>query len=376
MAKKQQQFKHRSDQIADHYGFDLINIKESNFAGNPDIVSEEERVKVLQYYKKDNNDLKKEIPTKMLFHNKAVLKDKNMKKKKARMGLDILGVNCGIAEATTIKTAVDILTEEGYKDLSIEINSIGDKESVKQFEKELIAFYRQNSDKLKKIDTKKLAPGKVLDLFTSTKEHLVELNEEAPCTVNYLSDDSTAHLKEVLEYIEEMGLDYAVKGNLIGEKNYYSKIIFQIKTTDKKTGEEIVLARGGRYDDVAATVAKKRKVSAVGLQMNFDKKEKVKTKTNEKVSVYMVKLGFKAKLKSLEVAEILKKVHIPFKYNIGEEKISDQLKAAIDNDVNYSIIIGQKEANENKVLIRDMVKNAQQEIAINDLEKYLKKIAK
>ena len=375
MARKQP-LKHRSDQIADHYGFDLINIKETNFSGNPDIVSEEERVKVLQYYKKENGDLKKESPAKMFFHNKPVLKDKNLKKKKARMGLDVLGVHCGIAEATAIKTAMDILKEEGYKDLFIEINSIGDKDSVKQFEKELITFYRQNSESLKKVDLKKLTHGKVLDLFTSSKEHLAELNEDAPCTVNYLSDDSASHLKEVLEYIEEMKIDYVVKGTLIGEKNYYSKIIFQIKTTDKKTGEEIVLARGGRYDDVAATVAKKRKVSAVGLQMNFDKKQKIKNKPNDKVSVYMVKLGFKAKLKSLEVAEILKKVNVPFKHDIAGEKISDQLKAAIDNDANYSIIIGQKEANENKVLIRDMVKNAQKEVSIDDLEKYLKKISK
>ena len=367
--------KHRSDQIADHYGFNLIDIKETNFAGNPEVVAEEEKVKILQYYKKENN-LKKETPARMFFHSKPILKEKGMKKKKSRMGLDIVGVNCGIAEATSIKTALDILQEEGYKEIFIDINSIGDKESVKTFEKELISFYRENSDKIKKADLKKLAPGKVLDLFTSKKDYLLELNQDAPGPINFLSEASNAHFMEVLEYIEGMQIPYRVKDNLIGEKNYFSKIIFEIKTTDKKTGEEVILAKGGRYDDIAATVTKKRKISAVGLQMNFDKKAGKTQKINDKVSLYMVRLGFKAKLKSLEVAEILKKVNLPFKHNISEEKITNQLKNAIDNNVNYSIIIGQKEANEGKVLIRDMLKNSQSEVKITDLEKYLKKVTK
>ncbi len=370
--------KNNADHVALHYGFDLIDIKDSFHPGKADDLAEEEKVKLMKFYAKDN-DLRKEIPKKMLFYNKPILKEKKARGKQNNLGLDVIGVDSGLAEAFVIRTAFAILQDEGYKDLSVEVNAIGDKESVKRFEKELTAFYRKNLSSLKAADQKKLKEGKILSLFSSEKDHLAELNEQAPKPIFFLSEESSEHFKEVLEYLEESGLPYEMNDSLMGNKNYFSKTIFVIKGSDAKGKPKKELARGGRYDELAAEVARKRKISAVGLSMDFKARAKAPkgkkgTKAAHDVNIHLIKIGFSARLKSFEIMEAMRKLNIPLNHSMDETKISKQIEHAVENDSKYALIVGHKEATEGKVLIRDMETFSQNEVRVEELPKYAKKL--
>jgi len=365
--------KNNAEHTAFHYGFDLVEIKESAGATAKGQRAEEEKVKVLKYYSKDN-DLKREIPKSMLFYNKPIVIEKGAKKTGNTIGLDLIGVDNALAEAMVIQTALSILKDEGYKDLSIEINSIGDKESVKRFEKELVAYYKTRGDDLKAPEKKKVNIDHAMELFTSDKDYMQDINAEAPKPIYFLSDPSSAHFKEVLEFLEEIDMPYSISDSLIGDKNYFSKVIFVIKGRIGKEKEAKILARGGRYDELAGEVTRKRKIAAVGLSMDFKAKTKKPTHKATDVSIHLIKIGFNAKLKSLEIMEAMKKVGAPLRHSLDEKKISHQIEHAVENDAAYALIVGQREANKNKVLVRNMETSAQDEIKIEDLAKYMKKL--
>ncbi len=375
MTKKKQHPKNNAEHVAYHYGFDLIDIKDSFHTGKPEDLIEEEKVKLMKFYFREN-DLKKGIPKSMIFHNKPILKDKKTRGKKNNMGLDVIGVDSGLAEALVIQTAYTILNDEGYKDLTIEINSIGDKESVKRFEKELVGFYKKQITILKAPEQKKLREGKVIELFISDKEHLKEINEQAPKPIFFLSEESANHLKEVLEYLEEMRLPYEMNDALLGNRNYFSKTIFSIKGRESKNSELLELARGGRYDELASEVTRKRKISAVGLSMDFKPRTKAPTaRKDHSVNIHLVKIGFSARLKSFEIMDTMRKMNVPLNHSIDETKISKQLEHAVENKAKYALILGHKEATHGKVVIRDMETFSQDEIKIEDLPKYAKKLS-
>jgi len=50
----------------------------------------------------------------------------------------------GIAEAILIQSARAILAEEGYANIKVEINSIGDKDSIARFYRDLVSYYRKH----------------------------------------------------------------------------------------------------------------------------------------------------------------------------------------------------------------------------------------
>lgn len=371
MTKKKQNY--TPEQTAIHYGFDLAEIKE-NAGGKPTGErAEEEKLKVLKYYT-TAHDIKREVPRSMTYYNKPLIKEKGVSPKMRTIGLDVIGVDNPLAEAIVIRTALSILKEEGYKDICVELNSIGDKDSVKKFEKELLAYYKSHLDDLKANEKKKVNSDEVIQLFCSNKEYMQEINENAPKPIYFLSDESAAHFKEVLEYLEGAGLTYEINDSLMGHKNYFSKLIFTIKGRVGKEKDLQILARGGRYDELASQTTRKRKISAVGLSMDFKRASSTAKATKKDVSIHLVKVGSSARMKSLEVLEAMKDAAIPIHHSLDENKISQQLEEAIKNNAKYALIVGQREANLGKVLVRNMETSAQDEISIAELARYMKKL--
>ena len=246
--------------------------------------------------------------------------------------------------------------------------------SLKKFEKELVAYYKSKSEDFKTADRKKITLDKAIELFCSDKDYIQEINADAPKPIYFLNEQSSAHFKEVLEYLEGIEMPYAINDSLIGNKNYFSKVIFVIRGRQGKEKETKILARGGRYDELAGEVTRKRKISAVGLSMDFKTKTKKPKAFSHDMSIHLIKIGFNAKMKSLDVLEVMKSVGVPLHHSLDEQKISHQIEHAMENDAAYSIIIGQREANTGKVLVRNMETSAQEEVRVDDLAKYMKKL--
>ena len=61
-----------------------------------------------------------------------------------QFGLEILGSTKSIMDALVIRSMTLILEESGFKNLSIEVNSIGDKECRSGYIRELINYYKKH----------------------------------------------------------------------------------------------------------------------------------------------------------------------------------------------------------------------------------------
>src|SRR3970282_1204591 len=62
-----------------------------------------------------------------------------------QFGLEMLGTPKSIADAVIIRSIVTILEESGFKNVTIIINSIGDKECRPRYVKELQNYYRKHA---------------------------------------------------------------------------------------------------------------------------------------------------------------------------------------------------------------------------------------
>ena len=87
-------------------------------------------------------------------------------------------------DAMVIKTCMSILEEAGAKNLSIDINSIGDKECRNAYIKELTSYYRKHINSLPSVDRERLKtnPLRILD---SKEEKTKEINENAPDSISF-----------------------------------------------------------------------------------------------------------------------------------------------------------------------------------------------
>lgn len=363
------------DEIALHHGFRFTEVKPL-YTNKESFLLPEEKNHIVNIYK--NNFRSNKIPEDPVFsyYDKPILINKKssltISKGYRNIGFDIIGVQNSVAEAVIINTAKKILQEEGYDNIYIDINCTGDKNSVNFFTNELFNYYKKNSNLLETICKKNLKK-KDFSLINCDHEKCQHIVRNAPKPINFLSEKSQQHFKEVLEYLEEINIPYRINDNLISENNHYSKIIFEIKT--ENNNKEIILARGGRYDEIARKIAGKRKIMAVGVSMRYKKIKNNKAYSNQiqKPKILIIQFGFIAKLKSLEIIEILRHQKITAYQNLHKNRLTDQFDLAKKMKIPYIIIIGQKEAMENEIIFKDTIKSTQNTIKIEGLPNFLKK---
>lgn len=291
--------------------------------------------------------------------------------------IDALGSEKSILDALVIKTALTALEESGAKNLSVDINSIGDKECRNSYIKELTSYYKKNISSLPAIDRERLKsnPLRILD---SKDEKTIELNQGAPDILSHLCPSCKRHFKEVLEYLEEMGVTYNINKCLVRGLSYYTRTVIEIMIDDEEIGKKITIAGGGRYDYLGKQLGSKKDIPAVGIAIGVDRIiespwfNKLSPRILKKPKIYFIQLGFDAKLKSLNVIEILRKGKIPIAQSISKDNLSTQLAMAEKLGMHYAIIFGQKEAMENSVIVRDMTNRSQETVKITKLLEYIK----
>lgn len=293
--------------------------------------------------------------------------------------MDILGGEKSILDALAVKTAITILEESGAKNLSVEINSIGDKECRNSYIRELSSFYKKNINSLPAVDKDKLKVNPLM-ILDSKEPKTIELNQSAPDSLSHLCPNCKKHFKEVLEYLEESDIPYNINKCLVHGFSYYSRTVFEIREDSNNSEEYKVVASGGRYDYLSKLIGSKKDIPAVGISLYADRIvespwfAKLSPRIIKKPKIYFIQLGFEAKLKSLNVIEVLRKGKIPIAQSISKDNLSTQLATAEKMGMEYAIIFGQKEALENSVIFRNMNNRSQETIKIPKLLEYIKSI--
>lgn len=293
--------------------------------------------------------------------------------------LEILGTSGAIAEATLIQTARVMLAEQGYSSTAVEINSIGDRDSIARFTRELTSYYRKNINAMTP-ECRQLMKQDVFELLASHSAGAKEINEKAPRSMDFLSEISKRHLEETLEYLEALNIPYMINNSLIGNRKYCNETIFTITNTDatdKKAKQQRVLAVGVRYNGLAKRLGMKRDVPGVGISLLTPDSDpslrKNVTKMRRPMASFM-QLGLESKLISLEVIECLRQVKIPLYLSLAKDRLGAQVSSVEKYHMPYMIVMGKKEAVERTAIVRKTETHAQEIVTLDNLAKHMKKI--
>ena len=290
-------------------------------------------------------------------------------------GLEILGCAKAISEATIIQAALAILREQGFNDLYVNINSLGDRESTSHFFRELGSFCRKHWDVLL-VDCRQAIKRDVGEFFHCRGEKHAALIEGAPKSVAFLSELAKNHFKEVLEYLEALDIPYRISNSLVDVHQLVTHTIFEIRDLKTEADNDSVLAFGFRYNAVARKIGMKKEIPAIGVAVAVKKTASKKLLAGKakkpKPKVFFAQIGVEAKLKSLKIIEMLRQARVDICQALSKDKMSSQIAVAENLKVPYLVIMGQKETLENAVIVRNMANRSQTVVPIPKLADYLK----
>jgi len=291
----------------------------------------------------------------------------------------IFNVRKSIAEALLIQTIRSLLGDLGYNDHVVRINSLGDQDSVTRYIRELSNFLKKRVEDM---------PGSARELMKEhpmialmhliDKEH--DLVKRSPNPLEYLTDISRKHFREIVEYLDQTGTPFEIDPKLIGHHDCYSEALFAFDIMDD-AGERYVNAplyiRGGRYNAFVQKMSK-AKTPAVGAVIVLkDKKSPASfsvPRSRPEPSIFVVQLGFGPKIRSLLLIDELKRAGVHVQQNVMSDSLSEQLRLAESKNAEYAVIIGQKEFVEDRVILRNLRAQTQTSVPLALLAEHLRKV--
>jgi histidyl-tRNA synthetase len=293
------------------------------------------------------------------------------------LGLHIYNVDKSIAEATLIQTTRALADDLGFQNSRVRINSLGDRESVTRYARELTNYLKKRLDEMPEV-ARELMKQHAMVALTHLIEKEHDLAYRSPNPLEYLSDQSRKHFREIVEFLDMADVHYEIDPKLIGHHECYSDAMFALDLLDDDQSplqNAPLLVRGGRYNEFINRATKKNVQAAGAVVVLRDKKAPARhPKANlQDPSVYVVHLGFGPKIKSLVLIDTLRKAGVAVHQNLASDSLSAQLRDAENRGVKHVIIMGQKEFVENSVILRDMEARNQEQVHLDLLPHKLKK---
>jgi len=287
-----------------------------------------------------------------------------------QFGFEMIGDKSALADAVVITTAYRIYDSLGLKDtLSMQINSIGCSECRPMYLKELTRYYKENEKDLCP-DCKKRLATNPLRLLDCKGKKCQLLAEEAPKIVNSLCTACHDHFKEVLEYLDEIGIIYEINPRLVRGLDYYTRTVFEI--WNQKDGAQNALGGGGRYDKLVEILGGQSTPAlgfAGGVDRTVEQIQQIKdgVEVTEQRDVFVAQIGDEARKKCFRLMNDLWNSGVDTEGCLDKGSISNQLAVANKIGAKYTLIMGQKEAYDGTVIIKEMNSGTQEVVTLESV---------
>lgn len=297
-----------------------------------------------------------------------------------QFGFEVIGEKDPVFDAQLVKIFINILEELKIKNTVVSVNSIGEKECRSQYNKLLKKFLKKNSKFLCK-DCRERIDSNPLRVLDCKEEKCQEVLKDVPDILDNLCTECKKDFKSFLEYLDEYELPYSLDQKLVRGLDYYTKTVFEIFPEENEKRQS-ALGAGGRYDNLVKLLGG-METPAVGIAGGVEriisemkKNDNISFKGTKKAKVFISQLGDLSKKKTLKIIEDFRKAKIDIAESFGKDSLKSQLKVADKIGVKYALIIGQKEALEESVLIRNMKTGTQRCVKIDKVVEEIKKLLK
>jgi histidyl-tRNA synthetase len=294
----------------------------------------------------------------------------------------IFGEDKPIAEALMILVIYNIFKELQI-DVQIQINSLGDADCQKEYLAKLVKFFKEKNHRNALCpECRKNFMKTPFALLECQKTECREALKEAPQITDYLSEASNKHFTRVLEYLDELNVNYNFNPAMVRGGNYYQETVFEVwpVSANGEVESHFSLGRGGRNVNIVEPLGG-RPASVVsfagGLERTLIKlKEGSPLFKQEENIIFLAQLGEQAKIKGLILFEELHRAGFNVRQAFTLDDLKGQLEEAKNLKAKAILILGKKEVMNNTILFRDVDQGVQEVVVQKDLKETLDKYLK
>ena len=212
-----------------------------------------------------------------------------------QIGTEVLGRADPFVDAEILLLLHDFLSALELRELTLQLNSLGDVECRPQYRQKLLEFLRAREQALCANCRRRMErnPLRVLDC---KEPGCVEVTQGAPSILDHLCAACREHFDVVQRLLHETNVDYVLNPRMVRGLDYYCRTTFEW-TTDQ-LGSQNAVAAGGRYDGLVKDLGGPS-IPGVGFAIGMERLAVLlqMKRSNEQVgpTVYVMWIGTRAR---------------------------------------------------------------------------------
>lgn len=283
-----------------------------------------------------------------------------------QLGVEVLGSGDVRADAEVIAIATDVLQLIGLKNLTLQLNSIGNPDDRQNYRTALIDFLTPHKDKLDPDSQMRLTknPLRILDSKDAQTQAILE---SAPSILDYLSSESKQRFDRVQSLLQNLEIPCTINARLVRGLDYYTHTVFEIQSDD--LGAQATVCAGGRYDGLVSQLGG-ADTPAVGWAMGLERLViLLQHQQNQRSTIdfYVVSRGEAAEAQALKLAQSLRRIGFVTELDMSGSAFGKQFKRADRSGAVACLILGDAEAESGTVQIKWLKTGTQSAIAQSEL---------
>ena len=262
----------------------------------------------------------------------------------------------------------------GIRDLELQVNSLGDRESKARYRDVLVRFLEPKASQLSEDSQRRLQenPLRILDSKDPRDQEAVR---GAPPSAESLSDRSRLHFERVQKLLGDLSVPYRVNAGLVRGFDYYTDTLWEV--TASGLGAQNALGGGGRYDNLVEQLGG-RPTPGVGFGSGLERLllalegQGVELPRPAGRLVWLVYHGDAAREAQFRLMAKLRAAGVPCDMDTSGRGVKGQFKLAERDGAVACVVVGESELAAGTVVLKDMAAREQVTVPQSELVARLK----
>lgn len=293
-----------------------------------------------------------------------------------QFGVETFGVATPDQDAELILMTARLWKRMGVADkVQLELNTLGESDERAEYRAALVEFLTAHQADLDEDSQRRLTtnPLRILDSKDARTQQILE---NAPKLHDFLKEDSLNHFAQLQQYLTDAGITFVINQKLVRGLDYYNKTVFEWTTTH--LGSQGTVCAGGRYDGLVGQLKGKpdQSVPAVGFAMGMERLllllEQVEDNTPTRECELFLLSDPATQGQALVLAEQMRDqiemANSAIRLKTGSQgSMKSQMKKADQSGAIYALIFGEREAEAQQVLVKELATAEQHEIQVSEI---------
>ncbi len=274
-----------------------------------------------------------------------------------QVGVEVFGLEGPDVDAELILMTRHMLDELGIDGVRLEINTLGTSEARTRYRDALVEYLAAREGELDEDSRRRLSrnPLRILDSKDASTRMVLE---DAPRLEGFLDPPSAEHFAALRRLLDTAGIAYTVNPHLVRGLDYYGRTVFEWITD--RLGAQGTVCAGGRYDALVEQLGGPS-TPAVGFALGLERivallEEQAGDHPSPGPDIYlMVDHGARSG-PGLVLADRIRRT-LPGAnvfMHCGGGSFKRQFKRADRSGARWALVLGEQEAMEGRVGIKDL----------------------